>query len=124
MRRKFGSTKYARRERDYERMAWCKTLACAVAAGGISSPLWMGPAPDACQRGIEAHHAGERGIGQKAPDNTVIPLCDHHHDALTDRRGIFGGWPHHAVKLWELGQIDHYQRVYARLVAGSATEIY
>ena len=29
---------------------------------------------------IEAHHAGQRGLGQTADDRTCIPLCWRHHD--------------------------------------------
>lgn len=32
-----------------------------------------------CQPGIHAHHAGVRGLGQKAPDETAVPLCGFHH---------------------------------------------
>ncbi len=28
---------------------------------------------------IEAHHAGDHGFSQKAPDRTAIPLCANHH---------------------------------------------
>lgn len=27
-----------------------------------------------------AHHAGQRGLSQRAPDRTAIPLCWRHHD--------------------------------------------
>jgi len=32
-----------------------------------------------CQGRITAHHAGDHGASQKAPDRTAIPLCDWHH---------------------------------------------
>lgn len=125
MRRGKGSTKYARRERDYDRMAWVRSLPCAVlgyqspdslpsSLGSLMlPPWWHGPQVDPCRRWTEAHHAGEHGYGNKAPDATVIPMCDHHHDSLGERRGIFAGWPHGAVKQWELAMIAYYQRRYA-----------
>lgn len=95
-------------------MLWTKSLLCALyVPGQASGPPWLGPPPDRCQRVVEAHHAGERGVGQKAPDDTVIPLCGHHHACLTDRRGAFSGWPRGAVKQWELAMIAVYQRRYA-----------
>lgn len=113
MRRKHGSTKYSRRPRDLDRMAWIKTLPCSVSGVMVAPDLWRGPTPDRCQRAIEAHHAGEHGLGAKPPDDTCIPLCDHHHDALTDRRGVFSGWPRRAVKEWEIAVIAHFQDLYA-----------
>lgn len=99
-------------------MLWTKTLQCALTVPGQSAgSLWLGPPPDRCKRAIEAHHAGEHGVGQKAPDDTVIPLCDHHHDALTDRRGVFSGWPRGAVKTWELAMVALYQSRYRDEVA-------
>lgn len=63
-------SKYARRERDIDYMLWVKTLPCLLA--GLEG---AGP----CSSVVEADHAGIRGIGQKAPDNTCIPLCSTHH---------------------------------------------
>lgn len=34
---------------------------------------------------IEAHHTGKRGLGQKAPDHTAIPLCLRCHHWFHDR---------------------------------------
>lgn len=113
MRRKLRSTKYSRRERDFDRMAWCKTLPCAV----VKLDVLEGPAGRLgrmllCDGPVEAHHAGEHGVGQKAPDDTVVPLCVLHHKELTDRRGCFAGWPPHALKEWELALIERYQGYY------------
>lgn len=118
MRRRRGSTKYSRRERDLERMAWIKTLPCAIGGNrtnqsAVAAELWLGPPPDRCRRAVEAHHAGEHGLGAKPDDDTCIPLCDHHHDALTDRRGVFSGWQKYGLKIWELAVVAHYQAMYA-----------
>ena len=107
-------TKYARRERDYERMQWIRTQPCAVAAWCQLG--WMGPPADACSGGVEAHHAGRHGHGNKAPDDTCIPLCRHHHESITGKpggRGCFDGWPRGAVKAWEIAVIGIYQHRYA-----------
>lgn len=121
MRRHKGSTKYARRERDYDRMRWIKTqpCACSARAHGFlpeASELWGGPAPpDRCSGAVEAHHAGGHGYGNKAPDDTTIPMCQHHHRSITGKpggRGCFDGWPRGDVKRWELAVAERYQRLY------------
>lgn len=115
-------TKYARRERDWDRMAWVKLRTCVV--GEISrvvSPvpddvaeLWLGgPDIDPCSLAVEAHHAGMRAGWRKAPDDTCIPLCSHHHRALTDRTGEFSGWPVGELKAWELSCVAWVQTEYA-----------
>ena len=113
-------TSYSRRPRDQDRMTWCRAQPCALSRPGASCiELWHGPPDvDACRDAIQAHHAGEHGLGNKAPDDTVIPLCDHHHDDLTDRRGCFAGWPRRQLKVWELAMIEMYQRAYAERVIG------
>ena len=50
--------------RDLRYLAWIRTFPCLV-CGAI--------------RGIEASHAGPRGLGQKSPDSSAIPLCIKHH---------------------------------------------
>lgn len=115
MRRRKHSTKYARRERDIPRMLWIKSQPCA-ANDLIAPAMWLGPVTG-CWGPIEAHHAGRHGYGEKPPDDTVIPLCDHHHNLITGEpggRGCFDGWPRGTVKLWELAVVEHYQRLYAQ----------
>lgn len=109
-----GGTKYSRRPRDMARMGWCKRLPCMLHRPGAPfAELWHGPADiDGCRGPIEAHHAGEHAGWQKALDDTVLPLCDHHHDCLTDRRGVFAGWPKFSLKRWELAAVESYQRAY------------
>jgi hypothetical protein len=38
---------------------------------------------------VQAHHAGPRAFGQKAPDVTAVALCLGCHAALHDVRGFF-----------------------------------
>jgi hypothetical protein len=116
------STKYARRERDYDRMGWIKTRSCAVSVR-CEWDLWYGAEPDQCNGDVEAHHAGTHGMGNKSPDDTAIPMCSHHHRCITGKpggRGVFSGWPRGAVKRWELAVIRRYQELYSayRLVVG------
>lgn len=41
--------------------------------------------------GVEAHHAGTRGLGQRAHDSTCVPLCRQHHAAWHDAGPPFRG---------------------------------
>lgn len=87
---------YARRERDVEYMRAVKGLPCALhgvdGAGQCSGP-------------VEADHAGDRGLGQKADDRTCVPLCARHHRDRTDVHGFFAtltrderrAWCRHAI---------------------------
>ncbi len=86
MRRGKGDNAYARRPRDFGRMLFVKSLYCYV--GTVYGS-------EGCSRIIEAHHAGKRGLGQKAPDDTCIPLCVRHHRQATDYSGFFSlaNWP-------------------------------
>lgn len=91
----------------------------------ITAELWSASMPPGrCSGPIEAHHAGVRGLGQKAPDDTVIPLCSGHHRHLTDRSGPFSGWPRGAVKAWELAMVELYQRAYAAHLAGQSADLF
>ena len=71
-------SKYARRTRDFDYQLWVKTLPCSIA--GLEG---AGP----CSSVVEPDHVGQRGIGQKSPDDTCIPLCSIHH---LDRHGHTG----------------------------------
>lgn len=123
MRRRRGSTSYARRERDMDRMGVVRSWPCCVAVPG--EVAWPGPVPpDACMGTTEAHHAGERGLGRKAPDDSVIALCDHHHDDFTDRRGVFSGWPRGAARAWQDEQIARHQQLYEGHRRGIATGLF
>lgn len=58
-------------------VSWCHELPCA--ARDLSP----------CDGGITAHHAGPRGYGQRAHDETCVPLCAGHHTAWHDLRYPF-----------------------------------
>jgi len=136
-------TKYSRRPRDLAFMAFVKRQPCCMVQmeswrrslhpGGMTGVrllgLWKGPlAFTGCRGVIEAHHAGARGTGQKAPDNTCIPLCEAHHRGddigITRYRGPFAGWPRGAVKQWELAMVELYQRAYAEHLAGQSAGLF
>ena len=56
------------RKKDPEYMRFVRTQPCAMRVH------------DPCEGPIEAHHAGrDRGLGQKAADDTCVPLCQKHH---------------------------------------------
>lgn len=114
MRRRPRSTKYSRRERNWDYMGWIRTLPCICTTEACSFELtggvWRGGHPGGCSGPVEDHHAGEHGYGEKAPDDTCIPMCTRHHEQLTNRRLVFGGWDPRALKEWELAMIKNYQR--------------
>jgi len=70
---------YAQRERDTDRMVWIKSQPCCapLIAARATLPVDFGP----CDGVVEADHAGARGLGRKAGDDTCIPLCVRHHRA-------------------------------------------
>jgi hypothetical protein len=54
---------------------------------------------DPCQGRVEAHHAGDHGYAQRAPDRTAIPLCARHHRESTIAAHVMGKnfWPFHGL---------------------------
>jgi hypothetical protein len=65
--------------------------------------LWM---QDPCEGPTEPHHAGERGLGQRAHDETCIPLCTKHHRAFHDASGLFKRWRRDERRAWLARQIQ------------------
>lgn len=63
-------SRYSERERDTPYLSWITTQQCCVCEKQFSPQFGR----------TYAHHAGPRGLGQKAPDRTCIPLCWRHHD--------------------------------------------
>lgn len=75
-------------------MLWTKTQTCMV----VQLPLFLflsTPQQAAkfkatsCHGPIEADHMGARGMGQKAHDSTVVPMCKHHHSERHAHAGSF-----------------------------------
>jgi hypothetical protein len=107
-------TKYARRERDFAFMGWVKTRPCIAIA--LPPFLFIGhPARAAlykttpCEGCIEADHAGARGIGQKAADDTCIPLCSSHHSQRTNHTGVFWQLNQQELRAWRAQAIERTQ---------------
>jgi hypothetical protein len=86
--------------------SWIRTLPCAV----------VGLDPHGCQGTTQAYHAGPRGLGQKAHDNTCIPLCLSHHRAYHDYRWPFSTMPKAELRAWIDQQIRMAQSDHARLL--------
>ena len=85
IKRKTKRSKHARRPRDHFYMGWIKQQRCAIGMMLAPGVLFRFP----CNGPIEADHAGRRGLGQKADDDSCIPLCRQHHGDRHDRRGIW-----------------------------------
>lgn len=85
-------------------VAWVRTRQCRVwwmvHHGEVVCGVWT-----ECLGVIHAHHAGERGLGQKADDWTCIPLCARHHGEIHDCRGTFAGWGKALRREWSAEQI-------------------
>lgn len=104
---------YRDRERDWDRMAWCKTLPCAV-----STHPPPGVVVTTCAGVIEADHQGDRAKSRKAPDDTVVPMCNGHHCERTDHRGTFATLPLELEREWRRQQIARVQQLYSVHLAG------
>ena len=100
MRSRSRTKKYGKRVRFTSWMLEVKRLTCA--AFSIAGHTCSGP--------IEADHAGPRGLGQKAHDATVIPLCTQGHRERTDFSGPFRSWNQSKMHDWLVGRVLQTQR--------------
>lgn len=82
-------------------MGWVKTLPCLLAHVG------------GCEGVVEADHAGDRGVGQKAPDRTCVPLCTRHHWERTNMKGYFKAYDAPMMRDWRHTMIDRVHRLAA-----------
>lgn len=80
---------------DPDYLRWIRTLPCAV------FPCIIRAFPEGR---IEAHHAGDHGLAQRAPDRTAIPLCVWHHREGGDSVHSMGRrfWGAHGIEKDEL----------------------
>lgn len=78
---------------DPKYLEWIRTLPCWVCS---STPDIARLAHPELRR-VEAHHAGDHGFAQKAPDRTAIPLCAYHHRLSMYSAHLLGKnfWKHH-----------------------------
>lgn len=93
-----------------EYLRWVRTLACCAPnahAPGDRPGRYIG----------EAHHAGRRGVGQRAHDETAVPLCTGHHHAWHDHRGPFLGWTAAERREWADARIAETQQRWAARAA-------
>lgn len=89
--------------RDPAYMRWIRTQYCAAATLSSTTP---------CDGRIHAHHAGARGLGQKAADATCIPLCREHHSAWHDLRVPFLRMKAEKRRTWAAFAIQQHQNAY------------
>lgn len=80
---------------------WVRTQPCRAASTGV------------CRGPVHAHHAGERGLGQRADDLSCIPLCAQHHRDWHDCAGGFRGWSQLMRWAWATKAIADTQAAHA-----------
>jgi len=84
--------------RDSEYLRWIRTLPCILCS------TWR--LPTLSNRGpVEAAHVGERGLGQKCPDNQTLPLCCWHHRTGPHSVHVLGR------KFWQYWKLDRYELI-------------
>lgn len=89
-------------------VAWVRTRPCRVWCAARRCVAGLDPSGKLgtpCLGVIHAHHAGERGLGQKASDWTCTPLCARHYGELHDCRGTFANWSKAQRRDWQDTQI-------------------
>ncbi len=90
-------------------MLWVKCQPCLLAGVEEAGP---------CSGITEADHAGDRGMGQKAPDDTCIPLCSGHHLDRHACTGFFRGRPKPWKREWRHAAIAKTQAEHQRCGGG------
>jgi hypothetical protein len=108
---KRATTRRSSREHDREYMQRVRGLACIVrhmlpdSADGWTCDGWE----------MHAHHAGERGLGQKCSDYETVPLCMVHHRDYHDCTGPFAGWSREKRREFAQAAIEDTQAKLGRL---------
>lgn len=114
-------------ERNFDYMGWIKGQPCALSPHGLSltglvdrpgRPAWSAvlTAAGPCSGLVEADHAGlDRGLSQKADDDTCVPLCQHHHQDRTETNGYFATLTLDQRRMWRIAMITHHRMRYSRL---------
>ena len=98
------------RVHDPDYLRWVKGLPCAA------------PRNHSCVGPVEAHHAGERGVGRKADDTTAIPLCTLAHRDWHGATGCFRGWTRETRKAWAWRVIAETRATIEERKAGTCTQ--
>jgi hypothetical protein len=119
MRSRSKTNAYRRRERDIDHMLTTKKLPCvcravvpgdfAIAARAAGAEVRITP----CGGRVEADHLGARGLGQKADDKSVAPMCQSHHRERTDHNGAFRDLTRDEARAWRAAALDHTQNAWS-----------
>ena len=80
VKRKRATPRRSARVRCPEYLAWVRRQQCIMCRGNIMRS--------------QAHHAGERGLGQRSSDLEAVPLCPTCHRGWHDATGLFLGRTH------------------------------
>ena len=90
---------------DEAYIAWLHTIDCRVAVYMRTHQGCMGP--------MEAHHGGQHGLSQRAPDHTAYSLCNGHHHERHELRGFFAPISKADRRAWEDEQAAVCRAMYA-----------
>lgn len=119
LRARSKTNSYRLRERDTERMLWTKRQPCMVRE--LPPFLFVGTPEQAaqykatpCSGRVEADHMGERGMGQKADDSTVVPMCKHHHAERHNHKGVFFTLTKPELRAWRAQAIERAQAAWSK----------
>lgn len=94
-----GKTKHARRERDFEYMAWVSTRPCLA--------RFQDATGSRCQGRIHVHHMfGRYGADS---DRKTVPLCEACHRAWHNHSGVFEGWSKERRRVYAEWAVEYCQ---------------
>ena len=74
--------------------------------------LCCAPDDGRCMGPVEAHHAGRRGLSQRAHDDTAIPLCTQHHRDYHQAAGPFRAMDRDQRRAWVEARIEETRATY------------
>lgn len=89
-----SKTAHARRTREWGRMAFVRTLPCAVSMAYciVAGNRPGAPLPGPCSGHIECMHLGDRAGWRRCPDAETAPGCRAHHRDIDGQVGGRGKW--------------------------------
>lgn len=108
-----GNTAYRRRERDFDFMGFVKKQPCIVRSHPPTAAAIGGHHATPCFGRVEADHMGARGIGQKAADDTTVPMCQQHHLERTTHCGTFKHLTQQELRIWRADAIAFTQHAWS-----------
>lgn len=98
-------------KKDPAYLSFIRSLPCCAPDAKRGFP-WVRDTASHCKGAIEAHHQTGSGLALKAPDRWSMPLCQRHHRAFHDARGVFSHWDKARRKEWQKQMVDHYQALH------------